>query len=72
MTIADPAALGLGVTFSGKAARDAEALAEVARQAADDRLRVTVAETYPLEEAPAAHVAVDTGHGRGKIVLLVN
>jgi NADPH:quinone reductase-like Zn-dependent oxidoreductase len=72
VTIADPEAFRLGVTFSGEAARDAEALAEVARQAADGRLRVTVAETYPLEEAEAAHAVLDTGHGRGKIVLLVN
>ena len=72
VTIADPEAFRLGVMFSGEAARDAEALAEVARQAADGRLRVTVAETYPLEEASAAHAVLDTGHGRGKIVLLVN
>ena len=72
VTIADPEAFRLGVTFSGDAARDAEALAEVARQATDGRLRVTVAETYPLEEASAAHAVLDTGHGRGKIVLLVN
>lgn len=70
VTIADPAAFGLGILFSGEAARDAGDLAEVARQAGDGRLRVTVAETYSLEEAPAAHEAVATGHGRGKVVLL--
>ena len=72
VTIADPGAFGLGVPFSGEAARDAGALAEVARRAADGRLRMTVRETYPLEEAPAAHEAVATGHGRGKIVLVVD
>jgi NADPH:quinone reductase-like Zn-dependent oxidoreductase len=72
VTIADPAAFRLGVTFSGEAAHDAGALAEVARQAADGRLRVTVGETYPLEEAPAAQESVATGHGRGKVVLLVD
>lgn len=71
VTIADPAAFGLGIAFSGEASRDAESLAEAARQAADGRLRVTVAQTYPLEEASAAHAVVDAGHGRGKIVLLV-
>ena len=71
VTIADPAAFGLGIPFSGEAARDAGDLAEVARLAADGRLRVTVAETYPLEKAPAAHEVVATGHGRGKVVLLV-
>ena len=72
MTIADPAAFGLGVTFSGEAARDAGALAEVARRAADGRLRVTVGETYSLEEASAAQESVATGHGRGKVVLLAD
>jgi hypothetical protein len=38
------------------------------RNNADGRLRLTVAGTYPLEEAPAAHALVGTGHGRGKIV----
>ena len=47
-------------------------MAELARQAADGRLRLAVAQTYRLEEAPAAHAVVDTGHGRGKIVLLVD
>src|SRR5829696_800161 len=70
--VADPAAFGLGVTFSGEAARDAGALAEVARRAADGCLRVTVGETYSLEEAPAAQESVATGHGRGKVVLLAD
>ena len=72
LPIADPAAFGLGVTFSGEAARDAGALAEVARWAADGRLRVTVGETYSLEEAPAAQESVASGHGRGKVVLLAD
>ena len=72
VTIADPEAFRFGVTFSSEAAPDAEALAEVARQAADGRIRLTVTETLPLEEAPAAHALLDTGHGRGKIDLLVD
>jgi NADPH:quinone reductase-like Zn-dependent oxidoreductase len=72
VTIADPEAFRLGVTFSSEAARAAEALAEVARQAAYGRIRLTEAETLPLEEASAAHAVLDTGHGRGKIVLLVD
>jgi NADPH:quinone reductase-like Zn-dependent oxidoreductase len=72
VTIADPAAFRLGVTFSGEAAHDAGALAEVARRAADGRLRVTVGETYSLGEAPAAQESVATGHGRGKVVLLAD
>jgi len=72
VTIADPAAFGLDIPFSGEAARDAGTLAEVARQAADGLLRVTVGETYPLEEASAAQESVATGHGRGKVVLLLD
>ena len=70
VTIADPDAFRLGVPFSGGAARDAGALAEIARLADDGRLRLTVT-TYPLEDALHAHAAVDAGHGRGKAVLLV-
>lgn len=66
VTIADPEAFGLGIAFSSGGERDAEALAGLARRAADGRLRLTVAETYPLEEAPAAHEVLDTGHGRRK------
>lgn len=73
VTIADLEAFGLDIPFSsGGGERDAEALAELARKAANGRLRLTVAETHPLEEAPAAHEVLDTGHVRGKIVLLVN
>jgi NADPH:quinone reductase-like Zn-dependent oxidoreductase len=72
VTIADPAAFGLGIPFSGEAARDAGDLAEVARRAADGRLRVRVGETYSLEEAPAAQESLATGHGRGKVVLLAD
>jgi NADPH:quinone reductase-like Zn-dependent oxidoreductase len=72
VTIADPAAFGLDIPVSGEAARDAGTLAEVARQAADGLLRVTVGETYPLEEASAAQESAATGHGRGKVVLLVD
>ena len=72
VTIADPEAFGLDImSFSG-GERDAVALAELARQAADGRIRLTVAHTYPLEEAPAAHKVLETGHGRGKMILLVN
>ncbi len=72
VTIADPEAFRLDIPFSSGGARDAGALAELARQAADGRLRLTVAETYPLEEVSAAHEVLETGHGRGKIVLLVD
>lgn len=71
VTIADPAAPGLGVVFSGRAERDAAALADVARSAADGRLAVAVSRTYPLADAARAHADLETGHARGKGVLLV-
>ena len=51
VTIADPEAFRLGVTFSSEAAPDAEALAEVARQAADGRIRLTV--DTPVGRSPS-------------------
>lgn len=72
VTIADQEAFQIDIPFSAEPARDEEKLAEAARQAADGRLRLTVAKTFSLEEAPAAHEVVDTGHARGKTVLLVN
>lgn len=72
VTIADPEAFQLDISVSGQAARDEEKLAEVARQAAEGHLRLTVAKTFSLEDASMAHEVVDTGHGRGKVVLLVD
>jgi NADPH:quinone reductase-like Zn-dependent oxidoreductase len=71
VTIADPEASALGVRFSSKAVRDAAQLSEVAQRAADGTLTVTVGRTFPLEEAAAAHRALESGHGTGKTVLLV-
>jgi NADPH:quinone reductase len=43
---------------------------ELARLAAEGRLRVLVAATYPLTEAADAHRQVATGHTTGKVVLV--
>lgn len=43
---------------------------ELARLAADGRLRVLVSQTFPLENAAAAHRAVTGGHTLGKIALI--
>jgi NADPH:quinone reductase len=43
---------------------------ELARLAADGKLTVVIAASYPLAEAAAAHRALATGHTRGKIVLV--
>ncbi|MBC2876994.1 MULTISPECIES: NADP-dependent oxidoreductase [Streptomyces] len=38
---------------------------------AEGRLRVEVSRTFPLERAADAHRAIETGHGRGKIALVM-
>lgn len=48
----------------------AAAWSELLPLAADGRLRVVVAQTFPLSEAAAAHRLVATGHAGGKVVLL--
>lgn len=39
--------------------------------AADGNLKVEIAATYPLDEAPAAYAALEEGHTRGKVVVTV-
>jgi NADPH:quinone reductase-like Zn-dependent oxidoreductase len=53
-----------------RAPRDPARLAEVARLAADGALVLPV-RAYPLADVAAAHAAVETGHSRGKVVLIV-
>ncbi|QAY59436.1 NADP-dependent oxidoreductase [Microbacterium protaetiae] len=50
---------------------DHTALAAIAELVDAGRLRVAVEQTFPLEQAGAAHDAVATGHTQGKIVLEV-
>lgn len=71
VTIADFRARELGVTFSNSPAeRSAGQLAELALQAANGTLAVTVT-AYPLDQAAAAQDASDRGHARGKLVLTI-
>jgi NADPH:quinone reductase-like Zn-dependent oxidoreductase len=66
------AELGIAVLTGadgGQAIRDA-ARADVIALAADGKLEVTVDKTLPLEEAPEAHRYLQTGHARGKVVLV--
>lgn len=65
-TIVDDSAGGRVV----RAPRDPARLAEVARLAADGALIMPV-RAYPLSEVAAAHTAVESRHGRGKVVLIV-
>ncbi len=48
----------------------AAARLELARLAEDGKLRVIVAEVYPLAQAAGAHRELATGHAHGKIVLV--
>ncbi|MFI5592663.1 NADP-dependent oxidoreductase [Amycolatopsis sp. NPDC051758] len=58
----------LGVLVS-KSGRSAARLAELAALYAKGDLRFHVRRVYPYAEAAAAHREIETGHGRGKIVL---
>jgi NADPH:quinone reductase-like Zn-dependent oxidoreductase len=53
----------------GQQIRDASR-ADVIALAADGKLEVTVDKTLPLDEAPEAHRYLQTGHARGKVVLV--
>jgi NADPH:quinone reductase-like Zn-dependent oxidoreductase len=53
----------------GQAIRDASR-AQIIALAADGKLEVTVDKVFPLDEAPEAHRYLQTGHARGKVVLV--
>ncbi|MFJ4869133.1 NADP-dependent oxidoreductase [Streptomyces sp. NPDC088757] len=61
----------LGVRWIGSQ-RSAQRLAELAGLVADGKLTVHVRKTFPLADAAEAHRELETGHGRGKIVLLTD
>nr|WP_233439486.1 zinc-binding dehydrogenase [Lentzea atacamensis] len=69
ITIADPRAAELGVTFSAGSRPFGAELAEYARLAADGKLVVRVAESLPLVDAGRAQELSASGHARGKLVL---
>jgi NADPH:quinone reductase-like Zn-dependent oxidoreductase len=69
VTIADPAARGLGVTFSGGGYE--VDLAGLADSAVKGELVVAISGVYPLAAVATAHRVVDAGHARGKLVLTV-
>lgn len=60
--------LGIRVTQN---LRSAARLAELADLHTRGRLRIHVRETYPLDRAADAHRDVESGHGRGKVVIEV-
>ncbi len=65
----DEAAAAHGV-LRLRGGRSAATLAALAARAADGRLRLPVTGRYPLVEAAQAHRLVETGHVRGKVVLV--
>ncbi|MDN3262847.1 NADP-dependent oxidoreductase [Streptomyces sp. CSDS2] len=66
----DETAKELGVPLLG-AARSVERLIELTGLHERGLLKLHIREAFPLERAADAHRALDTGHGRGKLVLLV-
>ncbi|MDR8408161.1 NADP-dependent oxidoreductase [Nonomuraea sp. 3-1Str] len=62
------AELGIKVT---RGERTAERLGRYAAEYASGRLLFPIRRTYRLEEAADAHREIETGHGRGKIALIV-
>lgn len=71
ITIADLDAPKHGVRFSGVGGPMPEALAEAVDMIAQGKLRIPVEKTYSLNEAAAAHADSQSGHTRGRRVLVV-
>lgn len=71
-TIADHAAIDeLGVQGVGGGKKTSAELAEFARQAADGELVLPIRSTYHLQDVVSAYRDLETGHGLGKVVLLI-
>ncbi|MFD0363517.1 NADP-dependent oxidoreductase [Nocardia sp. GCM10030253] len=74
VTIADPAAFELGVTFTsaGGAPRPTALAQQVAERVAKGEFRLPgSARVFPFDQAAAAQQESETGRGPGKVVLLV-
>nr|WP_278250941.1 MULTISPECIES: NADP-dependent oxidoreductase [unclassified Actinopolyspora] len=52
--------------------RSAERLAELVTLHSEGKIKINVRATYSLEEVVKAHRDVESGHGRGKVVLLID
>ncbi|MEC3973822.1 NADP-dependent oxidoreductase [Amycolatopsis sp. H20-H5] len=74
VTIADPAAFGLGITFSAGSADEqlAGVLDEIAERVTSGKLAVVLGKDYPLAEAADAQRESATGHSGGKLTLSVS
>ncbi|HEX8430180.1 MAG TPA: zinc-binding dehydrogenase, partial [Longimicrobium sp.] len=51
--------------------REAERLHEMTRAIEMEMIRPVIGEVLPLDQVARAHERLDSGHGRGKIVLQV-
>jgi NADPH:quinone reductase-like Zn-dependent oxidoreductase len=74
VTIADYAgAQATGVQFSGGmgTARAVHALREIGELIESGRFTLPIAQTFPLDQIAEAHRLSETGHVRGKLILLV-
>ncbi|WP_194543236.1 NADP-dependent oxidoreductase [Paenibacillus sp. JZ16] len=68
--VSDETAVELGIpVLSGT--RTAARLQELVDLYMESYIRIHIREVFPLHEAPEAHRIVETGHGRGKVILLV-
>lgn len=76
VTIADyQGAEKFGIPFSGgpgSSVASPELLADLAEKAASGALKVTVSGTYRLDQAADAQRESEAGHGRGKLVILID
>ena len=70
VTIADPAAFEMGVTFTGSSTADSGALADLLAQRARGELTTTVSRVFRLDEAAQAHALSESGRAGGKLVLV--
>ncbi|MBF5001838.1 NADP-dependent oxidoreductase [Nocardia sp. BSTN01] len=71
VSIADLGAPDLGVRFSGVAGSVQDALAEAADLIVRGKLHIPVEKSYTLAEAADAHIDSQTGHTRGRRVILI-
>ncbi|MFE7044933.1 NADP-dependent oxidoreductase [Streptomyces atratus] len=71
VSIADLGAPELGAQYSGVTGNVPQALAEAVRLIVRGKLHIPVEKSYPLAEAPAAHIDSRAGHTRGRRVIVV-
>ncbi|MFC4588501.1 NADP-dependent oxidoreductase [Sphaerisporangium corydalis] len=70
VTIADPAAQGLGVAFSSGPTGPAFDLGTLAKRVVLGELTTTIAATFPFTDAAEAQRLSDGGHAGGKVILV--